>query len=1215
MKLKSVLLTATLIAAGLINIKADGSSEKMLKHPRPLAEKIVISENGKAKALIITGKEDLATAETLQKSIEKKYRVKCPIIMDTEFDLKQNRENMIILGNLASNKVSEYLYCRLYTYEDRYFPGKKGYVLRTVLDPFGNGTNLVILGGSSADGVANAEKYFLKQLIKDDNSLFIKPQLKVVWGSKPGKYYRSFPWKMTAGRGPLNAAVRYLRTGDPQYAEKYKRGLYQYLQKPSHLQSYYGTMLWEAMESSGAFSDKERLEICNKLLNFFRGEQGIGYLTKGYLEQLTKPLRRPRVIGNHQTRAAMGMYFGWRYFNKYFNRDMPSVEMAAYYKAVQDIMNCQIASYRTLDESHSQHGFGGTLDNMLVIGIAEPDLLKDYLSSGLGRKMADYVYLQCNNLGRMSVNGDGGGITIPANLFSKLAYLYNDGRYLYIANKAGAGGVSTDEPIRGFVSDLKAIPPIKHLGVVAIAPVEANLAVEPFEDHTVLLSYAEKQFGDKSFDKLSFRGGLTKDSAYLAIDGLGGFSHAYSDQNSIVEFSQNGFVWVCEPDQFSYSGIDCHNSLTYTTNGLGPLNVPVAAKLLMTANTQEYSYSLTELPEYGDIDWYRHVLFFRESGPFLVLDVIKPHKDGGFRTAVHWHILGEAEYREGNIRAFQRSRNNKAEAGFSLDYPQNAGISMHHKTDETRLKLMKRSIILNAATKFNAIVLSREAELKKGERTSFLSMLRSDRKMPEEATINQLSALSFMLEFKGQKYIIAIPDKSGQIKADKLCIEADFALITDKQLFLANPKAAVIGGYNYISKPKPGGHVIKITDEKYQKIIEQAIDRLAKTKMKDQAVPSIKNAIAGVSAISSIKRFKITDPKQFTSFVNRDGKTVIAVGAYDGSITLLDHSLQVLKTTQVKPQLLSLTTGDIDGDGLPELLAGTEKGWICALDSDNLKLRWQTCVPQQNQEALWYSMRGNQVINLAVANLNGKAPLIFAGMGDETLQALSADGKRLWNRLLQWGLANKLAAGKFLPDKNNQIAVGIGIISMSAKLYLFDASGEIKSCVNIPAGYGSSVTAMLTGHFMPGALAESLVGTSSGLLIMYHGDKNGTIQPVWIQNLDQKINGIARLSNPSKQDIFVIGSENGFIHGFSPAGKQKWVKYLQQPVNSVVCFPQQPLAAAVLNRRRVIVLDSAGNLLGKAHFEDEIRQLDAIDKNTLLVMCEKNLYLINISER
>ena len=70
--------------------------------------------------------------------------------------------NTIVLGNLGNNKQMARLYGMRLSYADAVYPGKAGYQLATLIDPFGVGGNTIIIAASDIAGA----KFGIKRLIK-----------------------------------------------------------------------------------------------------------------------------------------------------------------------------------------------------------------------------------------------------------------------------------------------------------------------------------------------------------------------------------------------------------------------------------------------------------------------------------------------------------------------------------------------------------------------------------------------------------------------------------------------------------------------------------------------------------------------------------------------------------------------------------------------------------------------------------------------------------------------------------------------------------------------------------------------------------------------------------------------------------------------------------------------------------------------------------------
>lgn len=60
--------------------------------------------------------------------------------------------NMILLGNLGNNKQMARLYGLRLSYADAIYPGRWGYQLHTLIDPFGLGGNSIVISATDLEG-------------------------------------------------------------------------------------------------------------------------------------------------------------------------------------------------------------------------------------------------------------------------------------------------------------------------------------------------------------------------------------------------------------------------------------------------------------------------------------------------------------------------------------------------------------------------------------------------------------------------------------------------------------------------------------------------------------------------------------------------------------------------------------------------------------------------------------------------------------------------------------------------------------------------------------------------------------------------------------------------------------------------------------------------------------------------------------------------------
>lgn len=551
-----------------------------------------------------------------------------PVLADDAVDLASDPRDLIVLGNLATSAAVDYLYRRSYTYEDTYYPGGGGYVLRPLVDPLGTGGNILVVGASDDAGLRAGVDALLPLIAAAGETLDLRLTVQT------GEGWRglgNLPWSGSGGRREMAPAVAYLLTGDPEQARTYHdvmlaaaRRTATDLANPDvglHLSWVTRSMSWDLMEPWGLFTDAERLEIVQAILAVMRSKEGYGFVTA----------RRGVVTReNHSTRGARAFYYGWRHFNKYYADELGG-ELTAWRLAQRDFWAGPFASSRTFEDSLSQHALGGSMDNTLDIALQEPEWSADFFASGRARLMGERCIAIVNNMGLTVMLGDTNLSDYPAPVFSKLAYALRDGRYEFMLRKRGGIGSSSDEPMRGFNVGLEPVLPEDHLGLTVIP-------ADPLF-FTTALRNTEGVAIEDAFDKLSFRAGFDPDDEYLMIDGTAGGSHSYDDANSIGEFAAHGRRWLVEIDIFNGPTMAHHNAVTVARGGLGMSLVPQSAMLADRAEGEGWAYAATRLPRYNGVDWTRHTLWL-PGRQTVVLDEMVAYEPGDYSFVGGWRSLG-----------------------------------------------------------------------------------------------------------------------------------------------------------------------------------------------------------------------------------------------------------------------------------------------------------------------------------------------------------------------------------------------------------------------------------------------------------------------------------------------------------------------------------------------------------------------------------------------
>jgi hypothetical protein len=254
------------------------------------------------------------------------------------------RGHLIVLGNRSTNSTVGELYNRYYTLLDLRYPGPGGHVVRTLHNPFGDGNNVIFVGGSDLVGVDAAADTLIAQLNKigvseDTLSVGWLTEIKLDEGIHVPADLRGFEtWEASKGYGSVGyfgwnsiskRMAMYYMTGNASHAREFLRLAFpdekarqeiaridgerienkkEPLSGPYHYNAHMMTLFWDLIEESPVFSDEERLRVTNafsKQLNHRKGEGIYGR---------TKP---PSGVGSrHGQWSAISLYCLGRYFQK-----------------------------------------------------------------------------------------------------------------------------------------------------------------------------------------------------------------------------------------------------------------------------------------------------------------------------------------------------------------------------------------------------------------------------------------------------------------------------------------------------------------------------------------------------------------------------------------------------------------------------------------------------------------------------------------------------------------------------------------------------------------------------------------------------------------------------------------------------------------------------------------------------------------------------------
>ena len=602
----------------------------------------ILCQDDRPKAVLVAPDDDAhrALAAEVNARIRKCGGRELPVVVNKTPEELLPRTNVIALGNLANNLFIEKLYFRWLCFTDRWYPGASGYEVRSIHNPWGTHTNIILLGGSGAAGVAEAVKRFCARLEPGPaGALSVGWLLDLGLGQNlqtPSDANRTPPLLRLFVDGlemPLgyNEASRlglmYYYSGEPRYARAFIESVRRsrLFSRADHYHAHHNALVWDLIEESPLFTDADRLFVTGEILEHALSSEaggGMAALSGG----------PEAIFDRHAGFIGLSALSDVRYLA----RDYPRPGWEPILAAVDGYFQPRLGS--SASGSDLARGIYTYLEALVIYSLLTGN--DKLVTSGALRTWADRCAAMCDPMGFLVPSGQFDENSYPYFTFRKAAFLLQDRGLLYLAEirrRAGESqgvyglGMEFDQG-QAYAGDIEPRPPQDLAGV----------RVVPLDDRE------RREFGpevpqSKAFAKITFRSGWDEDDQYLALDGIWGGppGKPIQDANAILQFSEGGRTFVVDIDpetQNRRSSYVNHNVLSVTRDGLAPVP-PRLALLEAVADLPSIGYTHTRLEPYADGTWDRHVLW-RKSGYFVVFDAFRAARGGTFALESQWRVLG-----------------------------------------------------------------------------------------------------------------------------------------------------------------------------------------------------------------------------------------------------------------------------------------------------------------------------------------------------------------------------------------------------------------------------------------------------------------------------------------------------------------------------------------------------------------------------------------------
>lgn len=601
---------------------------------------------------------------------------------------KYRSKSLVVLGSLNTNRTLQPLYANFLCATDAGYPGGDGYDLRTIVNPYGTGSNVILVGGSTLRGVERATDSLLAQISQTEETTALSYLFKVEL--EPSLAADLFAWPLSQlddiidydemrkrGLMFLTEPIRVIGgytliwsvTGDERYAAAAVEAL---RQLNAAMPNGYGDWHYQAerflrsyplLVAGGMLNDEDIAETDRRLLLTALGNQDEWWRVK---------VGHPPLGHRHQGKGTHEFLLLARYLRDQTN---PTPKLRALCdRWIQECYNFldALATARLDDQDDES-----SLNNLATLyRYALGQERHDFFTSGNARLVAERCLALHDNNGNGCGQGGYGesqGMYLQQEATVQAAcssFYYGDGQLKWILKAMP----NLEIPQRN--SFLRIHPVFIHKfqtgpELTPVAPAETeNVSCLPVTDHQFAISNNPPEHvtqeghmvnasetwqlpegiglntlpQERGFDKLVLRRGYECSDAYLIMQGYqGGFRWQGHMQaaNCIVRFFQHSHVWLVQ-NTSRHSYYDKNGLLISDGANDGPM--PPIAERVAIADFDSVALTSTKVNDYHHTDWTRHLFWSKPGdGFFVIIDRVSFKADGPYSLTCSWRTPGHAE--------------------------------------------------------------------------------------------------------------------------------------------------------------------------------------------------------------------------------------------------------------------------------------------------------------------------------------------------------------------------------------------------------------------------------------------------------------------------------------------------------------------------------------------------------------------------------------------
>ena len=601
-----------------------------------------------------------AAAERLRTILEQVLPSRVEVLPDDGAGIEGR--HAVALGNAMDSAFLKTLYFRAYDLTDGAWPGPGGWVLRTVPRSLSGVGHVLVAGVSRAEEAPAAVEALIEAIESRGDRLPF--QHRVHLGRWADLYAGPAQERLARGDGDLERehtagagdwpymravgeiGMLAIQTGMEELMRMFcrqvchfarTRWFERHLPDPPQIHGFLRSLLlpFTVLENHPAIPRQLREEALEALLGIYRSTEGVAH--SGFLGQVGLD----RVRQNHQTRSALDLFYGGRYFYQVHGL----AEGRAWMRFSEIFYEPQMGSNKPVCDSWG-HQWSGSLFNTAEFALASGRM--DYIASRPFLEAADRALIAHSSLERG-----------PLQYFLMMAMATGNDEYLQLCGVWDEDDLvrravrGSESPLRAWVTGRPAREP-RRLGKAGAAPLSRLFydSIEGWSSFTPEGVYLRDVPFEKTFDKVFFRSGWAERDDYLLLDGISGGSHSYQDGNCIVRYTGQGKSWFEGRMGYGVASVREHTGVSVAVDGTGPGRESRYAALRYLKEGERLSVAGTSMNYPEQADWHRHIVHSQE-GWFLVIDEVRALREGEFLVEGHWHVRGEATLSGGVLRSIQ----------------------------------------------------------------------------------------------------------------------------------------------------------------------------------------------------------------------------------------------------------------------------------------------------------------------------------------------------------------------------------------------------------------------------------------------------------------------------------------------------------------------------------------------------------------------------------